>query len=212
MARKHHHLTILAMVLLVFLFSGCDPAITPDPSIVWSDDFEDGDIEGWDDLNPAGVISVVDGVLTIGPKRAGDMQHPSDVSTGTWSFDAFLTDDLAYTYQIAFTIDTGYWSGLGIDITKLQNTTISIITVEKGIKSILEPVDTGRMLTGWHHLDVTRDEDGNSKIFLDGDLILEYKDELSISPHWFYFATSIIGPAIDNIVIRNRVIDIQPPE
>ena len=65
-------------------------------------------------------------------------------------------------------------------------------------------------LDGWNHYDVTRDELGNSNIFLNGELVLQYNDELSISPQSFYFGTNVIGPVFDNVVVRNQVIDIQP--
>ena len=81
--RKHLVLTILSIVLLVFLLYGCssntaDTTPTPDPSIVWSDDFEDGDMDGWlQDLNPGEFFFANEGMLTSGPDRAGDIYHES---------------------------------------------------------------------------------------------------------------------------------------
>ena len=46
MVRKNIFLTISAMVLFAVFISGCGSTPTPDPSIVWSEDFEDGDREG----------------------------------------------------------------------------------------------------------------------------------------------------------------------
>jgi hypothetical protein len=67
--------------------------------IVWSDDFEDGDTEGW--TITQGNLSAEDGTLrsTVEGKVQGanpDYQYlslayyPSTVSVGTWSFDYML--------------------------------------------------------------------------------------------------------------------------
>ena len=93
----------------------------------------------------------------------------------------------------------------------MSNSLISILTLDYEL-SQNGPVALGRKLTGWNHFDITRDESGNSKIYLNGELITEYKDNLTIASDLFYFSTSTIGPVLDNVVVRNRVIEIQPIE
>ena len=68
MARKHLFLTILSIVLLTILLLGCGSTPTPDPSIVWSDDFEDGDTEGWEEVEGEvrDEYSVDEGILSFG--------------------------------------------------------------------------------------------------------------------------------------------------
>jgi hypothetical protein len=215
MMRKGFFLTIFAMVVLTSLLVGCGTTSaeltpTPDPSIVWSDDFEDGDMEGWEEIDPVGFISVKEGVLTVGPEMGGAIERRSDVSTGTWSFDVFMTEDLGSGYQFVLCICNGHQFGFGIQISSLPNTVINTLTVEKGEKSPVDEYQTGSILTGWNHFDITRDEQGYSKIFLNGEQILEYKDELTINSSWFRFEGHPIGPALDNVVVRNQVIDIQP--
>ena len=66
---KHRILTILSMVLLAILLIGCATTPTLDTSIVWSDDFEDGDMEGWEDFlnipGPSDFYTVDGGNLTF---------------------------------------------------------------------------------------------------------------------------------------------------
>jgi hypothetical protein len=64
MSRKYIFLTIVVMVFLLSLLVGCsstpaETTPTPDTSIVWSDDCEDGDTEGWVDCinNPPAAVS-----------------------------------------------------------------------------------------------------------------------------------------------------------
>ena len=65
MARKHLVLSVLSLFLLLSLFYGCSAykTPTPDPSIVWADDFEDGDTEGWDEYSSGKYFFVNEGVL-----------------------------------------------------------------------------------------------------------------------------------------------------
>jgi len=218
MTRKQIFLTIFSMVLLFFLLCGCssttaDMAPTPDLTIVWSDDFEDGEIEDWgQDLNPGTSFFVEEGVLTSGPERAGDIYHESKVSSGTWSFDLFITPDTKLMPNIDFCLscDQDYISGVGFSVMSTERTTVQMLILENGKLTHEDKVREDGRLSGWNHFDITRDDSGNSKIYLNGEIILEYSDELNITPQWFYFATPAIGPILDNLVVRNQVIDIKP--
>jgi hypothetical protein len=141
--RYHLSLAILTIGLLVSLLIGCNsipasPTPTSDLTIVWSDDFEDGDTEGWEEINQVGFISVEEDVLTFRPELGGTIEHQSSVSTGTWSFDVFMTEDLGSGFQFILSICNGHKFGFGIQINNLPKTVISIITVEKGENSAVE--------------------------------------------------------------------------
>lgn len=187
---------------------------TPDPSIVWFDNFEDGDWDGWLTHGPDVDFYVNKGVLVAGPNNGGAISHESNVSSGTWSFDLFFPDDTPYRYKdyrICICCDQDFALGFGFDTFSLvDNTQLTLITINEGEVSWGEFVNIGRRLANWEHFDVTRDELGNSRIYLNGELILENKDDLTISSNWFYFHSPAVGPALDNVIVRNQVIDIQP--
>ena len=209
--------TSLFFILMMLLCSACSAAVekstpTPDFTIVWSDDFEDGDKAGWQEYNPGEFFFVKDGVLTVGPERAGDIGHISQVSSGTWSFDLFFAEGKEPYYEFCLSCDQAYKNGFGFNTLTMGNTIVSFLTMEDGRKSLVNAGSPVRSVTGWNHFDITRDESGNSKVYLNGELILEYKDERSISPYWFYFNVQDTGPALDNLVVRNQVIGIQPSE
>ena len=217
MTCKHRILTILSMVLLAILLIGCASTPTPDPSIVWSDDFEDGDKEGWMDYSTGARFFVEEGVLNNDESSDGITYHESKVSNGTWSFDLFYPEEPGNyepSYEIGVTCDQDFWFCFGFKsaIEGSKNTSVSIITWEDMQKYTYDSVKLGERLVGWKHFDVTRDESGNSNIFVDGELILQYKAEISFSPQRLYIFTSVRGPAIDNVIVRNQVIDIQPLE
>jgi hypothetical protein len=207
----------LLFIFLLFLCSACSAAAAkstpiPDFAIVWSDDFEDGDKVGWQEYNPGKNFFVKEGVLTAGPERTGGIGHISQVSSGTWSFDLFFAEGKEPYYEFCLTCDQDYKNGFGFNTLTMGNTLISFLTLEDGRKSLVNAGSPVRSITGWNHFDVTRDELGNSKLYLNGELILEYKDELRISPYWLYFNVQDTGPALDNLIVRNQVIAIYPSE
>jgi hypothetical protein len=60
----------------------------------WSDDFDDGNYDGWTVFD--GAYAVTDGKLTVTAYGAGNghpfIQHPSNSSFGNWSFDVTIID------------------------------------------------------------------------------------------------------------------------
>lgn len=214
MTRKYFVVYLLLLALGLFLFSACSPAAadmiptpTPDTSIVWEDDFEDGIIDGWEE-DTLRTYFVNQGVLTSGPKYPDPLFHESSVSVGTWSFD--LNFDSGSYYSLCLSCERDFKNGYGIYVVTRDDTSISISTLSDYTLSPVAGTDLGIRLTGWNHFDVTRDDSGCSKIFLNGELVLEYKDNLSISPHFFVFDVEEVGLEFDNLVVRNKVIDIQP--
>jgi hypothetical protein len=224
MSRKYIFLTIVVMVFLLSMLVGCSstPAETtpaPDTSIVWSDDFEDGDTEGWVDCinSPPAPddYSVRDGALTFNADGVC-LRYPSTVNVGTWSADILIPDRTGTTNDITFIASQGdaemEWSTMWMTIEHLPNTVIALYDSGEyspnfhGVSTIGE---NGK-ITGWHHVDITRDESGNMKIYFDGELqidnVVDYPYESDYFVAFFYE-----GSGIDNIVVRNQVIDIQPP-
>ena len=184
------------------------PTPYPTLSIVWSDDFEDGDYDGWE---AGGSIYVNEGALTVGPDMHGDIARRSEVAHGAWSFDVFISDQMMALHRIGIMYDEEIIYGLGILIKTEQNTLISYFQRESGITSVASEFEMEGQISGWNHFDITRDEEGNSIVYLNGEPILEHKDELSITPCWFAFLGPI-GSALDNVVVREMEIDSKAPE
>jgi hypothetical protein len=49
MVHKHFQFSIFIMALMASLIFGCDSSASPDTSIVWSGNFENGGMEGWEE-------------------------------------------------------------------------------------------------------------------------------------------------------------------
>jgi hypothetical protein len=212
MARKYLIMATFVFVLVAILISGCGAEPTPDPSIVWSDDFEDGDTEEWEQTMGDDEYLVTDGVLTFG-KMGGDIRHPNSVTIGTWSFDLFLQEGfLGETHDVTF-LNVPMEMGVWMEIFNLPNTQIWIYSYNDSQEQDSQAfLDLGERLVGWHHFDVTRDDSGQVKVYMDGEFVVDLSDDFPYESEYFYYFTCCEGQALDNVVVRNQVIDIQPAE
>lgn len=213
MARKQFFLTIVVALMLILIL-GCGSTPNPDPSIVWSDDFEDGDTEGWEQMGGVNEHFVSDGVVHFG-SSGGGIYYRNSVNTGTWSFDAFLCKESQRTPEIWFIandLGNDQYANFTINITKEPNTKLDITHLDGDLETKIGivPVRDSEILTGWHHVDITRDDADNVKIFVDREFIYEFTEEYPYDSEGFFYHVSCEGPAIDNVVVRNQVIDIQP--
>jgi hypothetical protein len=184
---------------------------TPDSSIVWSDDFDDGDFDGWG-TDYEHLISVSNGTLSFGPDSGGEIYHQNDISFGTWSFDVFLPDDFGGNYNIALNSNKLFNIGFGIKISSIPKTNVKLYTDDYGDYVVEGTWFANENLTGWNRIEVTRDDQFNTNVFLNGELILESRIEKDFTPAWFYVSGPPVGPLLDNVVVHNKVIEIQPLE
>ena len=179
-------------------------------------------------------VTVEDGALfSKGPRKPGFAQvttHQSDVAYGTWSFDLLIINETVertptqehfyvyfavgeldnypfevYSYDLAIVIEKDQAWGWFLDRDALsgfvlikRNGTAFMDWHGLGSHSLFEP------LSGWYHIDITRNTDGHFKVYLDGALVIEAKDNELSDPSFF----ALIGEpehAIDNIVVSDSV-------
>ena len=63
--------------------------------------------------------------------------------------------------------------------------------------------------SSWQHIDVTRDVDGRTRVYLNRTLYIDVVDHVVRKSHVFWYEP-YEGASIDNIVVSNTV-DIEPP-
>ena len=203
---KYNRLLLIFITILLqsFLLLGC--AAPPDPSIVWSDDFDGKALDGWEPLFQNGRFFIDDGVLTA--TRAGDVYHSSTVLYGTWRFDLYLDDNTGTTHEFRFT--EGTYNFQNLEIKQSQNTQVWITTQKDGSEPISSFLDLGQKLSGWHHFDITKIESGLIKVYLDGEYLFEHFDERSFDAEGLVIMYCCSGPVLDNLEVRDQIIDIKP--
>jgi len=69
-----------------------------------------------------------------------------------------------------------------------------------------------RTINGWQHFDITRDTNGRTQVYLNGEQIFDHTDENFTESQFFFLgALRHSEELIDNIVVRDTVVEIIPP-
>jgi hypothetical protein len=201
MIRKPLSFFVFLLILGVILLTSCS---SRDKSIVWSDDFDDGDLEGWETWWKKGFYSTDDGVLSI--KTGGDLYHESTVLTGTWSFDLYLDNNLGTTHEFRFTESPFNFQNL--EVKQNGTTQIWITTQRDGTIPKSSYLDLGEKVGGWHHFDISKDETGMIKVYYDGNFIFEHFDDREFDAEKLVIMYCCDGPVLDNLIVRDQIIEI----
>ncbi len=210
MTRKNSILPRLLMVsALALIITTLLSANNTSAAIVWQDNFNDGDYDGWtiEGLGDFGITS--NALIATGSAGVWNfIRYPSTVAFGWWSFDVLSEDapgNHSYVYIISgvaeipnyrLAIWTGSYStwasGPGVSVIK-TNTTDNF--------SIAEWFP-GTAFSGWHSYNVTRDNTGLFNIYIDGTLRLTFTDnEITTSSYFRFGAQENSG--IDNVVVND---------
>lgn len=211
------------IVVLLILFN---PTTFGTATIIWGEDFESGldnwDFFSWDStrtLFPENV-STSDGVLRVvgNESRSSIAEHPSTQTTGTWSFDVDVAPTEIDHFYIAFFGEKfGNFTGPddALNATPYEYG-IAVVTAPFGMwnsefvfykrPKTPDVIPLGRYspteIMGWHHFDITRDNNGLFNVFINGTLRKSFQDNSYTISEVFRFM-SRPGPGIDNIVVRD---------
>jgi len=192
---------------------------TSSEATVWSDDFDGKQLDGW---TLQGNFSADEGTLKAleCPARAGGMNlasHPSPIAYGTWSFDAYISSALTPRTVVMFIgdfpLDLAPPAGYEIHVYMLE-----ILDLDKTVLNLVKLTGQGdhqtptylasyratRDLSGWLHIDITRETDGRFRVHLNRKLVMEAVDTfITTSQNFIFFAPS--GKALDNIVVSKAI-------
>lgn len=209
---------------------------------VWSDDFDDKNIDDWEtelldwDLIDAFTGETVefdlsDGTLKCPGETPGNIwylaTHESTVEYGKWSFDVnivdtpdehfyvfLMTDDWPDYPAQAYSYDLIFITGEGDPEPDSKG---GIILYKRaGYQALWYDIGawgSTEEILGWHHIEVTRDTDGAFDVYLDDEHIIDGEDT---DPKSGVFTTfrfeAPSGPEIDNIVIEDSIVEEPEPE
>lgn len=190
------------------------------PEEVWSDNFDDGNYDGWNTFGlnitmegvflTSGNFTVTDGVLRCGGAGYNVANHASSLVYGIWAFDIFVVigpheHSAVYLTKEGWTLEDGVENGYAI---AFAQSTYSVS--EPGIhiaKSTdyhstwheywLTPVNNR-----WFHVEVIHLLDGTFNVFINGTLRISYVDNSLTSSSLFEF-TLEPGCAVDNVVVSS---------
>ena len=175
-------------------------------SVVWSDDFSDGNYDGWT-VNRGG-YSAVDGAMRGTTSTFNWAHHSSTTATGTWTFDFYFrgTNGMVVWF-ICNNLVVGDYNrpkdGYGVEITLPYDEDYPLLRLWKNVadsESVLDLYDFAMDATGWWHFEITRDATNEIKIYLNDTLRLSTTDSAHSSSSYFYLH-GFNTQAIDNIIV-----------
>jgi hypothetical protein len=232
------------VVGLVVLFLICWMGYCPlacEGTVVWSDDFNDGDYDGWTICDNTASFngsygfsgsnwSAANNYLQLDHEYWGIITHPSSVAYGTWSFDLKANE-------------TQVGLGTGVEVVFISNNAV-LTSDDYGNDSICcwlhfhvfsheEPynytISLGRRIgenvttidsytkvpvAGWQHFDVTRNTTGWFSVYLnDSPIPIMEGEETEIDTSELFWLWFEDWQMIDNIVVDDEILPpTEPPD
>jgi len=198
--------------------------------VVWSEDFNDGDYDGWS-LNLGEVTAENQTFRNL--EGSTILCHESNITVGTWSFDAFISISPHEVFNVWFMSDNKFtvippegWNGSAYCITVytppdaphtpyVDGTKIHLRKIHGAygdplaMDSLAEYIAPDDLSMTWHHIDITRDESGIMTVYLDYEPIIEYTDTTINASRYFQLYTIVKNVKFDNIIVKDVV---DPPQ
>ena len=193
-------LTCVLLISLVLLLPDSASA-----TLVWSDAFDDGNFDGW--TVTYGSYSCAENAL-LAIQYSSAIHYPSTVMVGTWSFDLLLIDSGTSCLHVCFYCESfQIYPTTGMDLKVSRNGFELMYWLDYYDDSIGEYFPPF-VMAGWQHIDITRDDTGLIRVYINDSLRIETVDNRIPSSSYFYLLTNQ-GEGIDNIVVSDSV-DITP--
>ena len=188
----------LAALILLCWMGYCPSAIRG--ALVWSDDFNDGNYDGWTICeNPAissgSNWSAINNYLQLDQEDLGKISHPSNIAYGKWSFDFKVNEtqlvaevpakitfigekDINDVIEVdGFDDARGYRFDFRVAYTSEgKKLSLSLRKWHGGVDTTIDTSETLLSLADWHHIEVTRTTAGLFSVYHNGSLVMEGVD------------------------------------
>jgi len=200
-------LVIFSIFLLTVLAFAPDLGLAAE---VWSDDFEDGNLDGWtENLN-----CIVSGGRMKGSQAHAEIQRASTTTSGTWSFDLHDVGEFATTAYYLTVVFKGSdpdvypheYYALKIIHTSAGDNLRYVYYLDKkveGLETHLASYDgllADDLRGTLHQISISRTEVGEMVVRLNGTAILESTDA-DVTTSEYFFIVFDYDWAIDNILV-----------
>lgn len=182
---------------------------TKTASIVWSDDFEDGNYDGWTVVR--GSYDASGGIMTGTTTGWNWAIHNNTIAYGTWSLDLYYIGpaDVSIWY-VEHNADPYNYDNPSEGYFTRFNAVTGYITLERQIGGSQTVLDTYTPadISGWWHIVTVRDLEGNIGVTLNDTLCLDTQDIYYTSSTYFrlQFFNNPGVHAADNIIVEDLAV------
>jgi hypothetical protein len=202
----HRTLTV-SFVLLIFFIQ----PILCNAAVVWSDDFDDGNYDGWTVAD--GSFSASEFMLEATGDFPNNIYHESTVITGTWSFD-ILVETTIGGYCLVFLNGKDYsWLGDSFGngpgnsfILRLRSNQLVLHKFTGGgLGASMGSYTHDSNFDGGFHFDITINSDGKTFVYLDEEEVIESLNIGNFETSEYFHLMIPQGIAFDNITVSDTL-------
>ncbi len=192
--------TLLVMIGLIVAVLVTTPSSA---QLVWQDDFEDGNLDGW--TVAFGNFTIEDGTLILENDTfpTGVIYHPSTGVVGSWSFKI-----IGRGWEIDF-IATA-WTGpnmYGYRLFRGFDQFGEAFFFEKILNDSVERL-VWYSYAGHEYsnqVNITRNIEGAFEVYIDGELVIESTDASVMESSYFCYSAHGNGSALDNVEVVTKL-------
>jgi hypothetical protein len=203
--RPHTYRSLFALVSVFLILSFVLNTRSTKATVVWSDTFDDGNYDGW--TVTYGSFSCAENSL-ISNQYSSAINRPSTVMVGTWSFDLLLVDSGSSGIHVCFYCESFvFYPITGYDL-KVSRYGFELMYWLDYYDDSIGEYFPSIVMDGWQHVDITRDDTGLIRVYINDSLQIETVDNRIPSSNYFHLVSGS-GEGLDNIVVSDSV-DITP--
>ena len=203
---------IAGLAMVVLCISTC--ATTSNAALIWEDDFDDGNFDGWTigEGNFTAASNSLECTEVSSTRGWAYIYRETGVDTGTWSFDCYLTsgqtdDDFCITVSPQADDELVGYSFIGIR----PNHVNLWIKLGASVQKVETWSSSSTFNDTWTHIDVAVDENMIFDVFVNHVHRLHYNASYLTGGYgYFAFNSRAEGNAIDNIVVNDTVDETLP--
>ncbi|MHA1946262.1 MAG: hypothetical protein ACXAC6_07200 [Candidatus Hodarchaeales archaeon] len=206
-------ISLVMLVIVVASASSLSSANTN--TIVWSDNFDDGNLDGWEIIGhewitPAsydlwtGNASAANNELWI--NGSGDFQttagYPSSITHGTWTFDV-IAKNFVWVSFASNNYVTNYSTSIGSDYTLvISYDSLQLWKRVDGVGTTLYSKAISGIAGHWQHVNITKDMSNRILVSINGTLRVNVTDDsLATSLHFKLITKEVAG--LDNVTVSD---------
>lgn len=192
----------VAIVLAICLLSLNAIAATDGAAaVLWIEDFEDGNYDGW--MIEEGTFDASSRYLEATSSGWNDIFNTSRVSCGYWGYDLFedsITGIDIHVFIIALGYQIGNLSGYSVSLEYGLISNLTLYRWDEGVSHILDHDTVPLVELEWINYNITRDSEGFFQVVRISEVLLSATDNTYTDSQFFLFYAEN-GGSIDNITI-----------
>ena len=210
----------LIAVATVFLLCISSLPIAVDAAEVWSDNFDDEVLDGWTIFAYENITigPIIDGNFSADGGRLTSMdddiniaRHNSTTNVGTWSFDMYVPNkpnaDVGMTFMANDSRPLAYASrAMTVHAWTAGNRFLIWEIRDLEIIHFESPYFPAEGVIGWHHIDITRTDTGQIRVFFNGTMEWDFvSNDVTSSTYLALNAFGAEGAIFDNILVSDTI-------